>query len=242
VQIPPPSFQTVNHIACVLLSLTLGSIGCAPRASSVPLGQGPLALAEQAAEQSANARAASQTRADVARRRPTKSAPKPAKVSPEAKAEAELSEEGDAEKKDAAGTSDEKSASSSELDGLYSGEDVAISRLPGLPDWEQKDDKAQIRVQTDAPNVLSLTLINSDDGSDLCELSARLEGKTAVLDADQPCFTSNEEGGVQGELDSGRAVFDGNRLSMDAEGTLRQELADQVLEGELSYTFKGERQ
>jgi hypothetical protein len=29
---------------------------------------------------------------------------------------------------------------------------------------------------------------------------------------------------------------------MQAEGTLRQELADQVLEGELSYTFKGERQ
>lgn len=232
----------MNHIACVLLSLTLGSIGCAPRASSVPLGQGPLALAEQAADESANARAVTKTRADVAKRQPTKPASKPATVSTDAKAEAEPSEEGDAEQKDAAGTSDEKSASSSELDGLYSGEDVAISRLPGLPDWEQKDEKAQIRVQTDAPNVLSLTLINSDDGSDLCELSARLEGKTAVLDADQPCFTSTAEGGVQGELNSGRAVFDGTRLSMQAEGTLRQELADQVLEGELSYTFKGERQ
>jgi hypothetical protein len=222
--------------------LTLGSIGCAPRASSVPLGQGPLALAEQAADDSANAREATKTRADAARRQPTNPAPKPTQVSTEAKAEAEPSEEGDSEQKDTPRTSDEKSASSSELDGLYSGEDVAISRLPGLPDWEQKDDKAQIRVQTDAPNVLSLTLINSDDGSDLCELSARLEGKTAVLNANQPCFTSDAEGAVQGEIDSGRAVFDGNRLSMQAEGTLRQELADQVLDGELSYTFKGERQ
>ncbi len=221
----------------------MASSGCAPRPSSVPLGLGPLALAEQEAEQTESAREATQTRADAAQRaRKTATKPKAVVQPSESGAEASSVDAAVTEKTDGSDTADEKSAGSSEFDGLYSGEDVAISRLPGFPDREQKDDKAQIRVQTDAPNVLSITLINSDDGSDLCELSARVEGKTALLDANQPCFSVEGEGGVQAELESGRAVFDGNRLSMQAEGTLRLELADQVIDGELSYTFKGERQ
>jgi hypothetical protein len=128
------------------------------------------------------------------------------------------------------------------FEGLYAGDDTAIFRLRGFPEREQKDDKAKIRIEADSPSVVRITLINSEDGSDLCELTARVEGKAALLESPQPCFSSDDEGALQAELTSGRAVVSGDRLSMQAEGTLSATLGDQELEGTLTYSFKGARQ
>jgi len=125
--------------------------------------------------------------------------------------------------------------------GLFAGKDVAIFRISGLPERQEVDDGAKIRIESDSPTALRIALINSADGSDLCELSAEVKGRSAVLDSAQPCFSSEGEGAIQAQLSSGTLVLQGDRLSMDAEGTLSVSMADDELEGELSYSFKGKR-
>ena len=128
------------------------------------------------------------------------------------------------------------------FEGLFAGDDVAVFRLTGFPEREQRDDQAKIRIEKASAGNVSITLINSEDGSDLCELLARVEGNAALIESAQPCFSDGSEGSLEAELTSGRAVLDGDRLTMVAEGTLSVALPDQELEGELSYSFEGERQ
>jgi len=54
--------------------------------------------------------------------------------------------------------------------------------------------------------------------------------------------TSEGEGAIHAELTSGKVVLSGDKLSMDAEGTLSVALAEEELDGDLSYSFKGKRQ
>jgi hypothetical protein len=235
----------MKRLARVIL-FGIGVGGCAPPPSPVPLGLGPLAVAEH------NAKTAEQQARppSIPKRAPRKASPDVAATT-RAEApddDAAVATEGEGASVDAS-ENDEDVASKTapatgavDFEGLYAGEDVAISRLPGFPDHEQKDDKAKIRIEKDSAGTLKLTLINSADGSDLCELVARIEGNAALIESPQPCFTSEGGAPVQGELTSGRAVVDGDQLTMDAEGTLSMELADQQIEGEIEYSFKGKRE
>jgi hypothetical protein len=128
------------------------------------------------------------------------------------------------------------------FEGLYAGNDVAIYRLTGFPEREERDDKAKIRIEKASGANVGIILVNSADGSDLCELVARVEGNAALIESAQPCFSDGSEGSLEAELTSGRAVLDGDRLKMDAEGTLSVSLPDQDLDGQLTYTFEGKRQ
>ncbi len=224
-----------------MLLLGLGSLsGCAPKASSVPLGRGPLAQAEDISEQTEKA---------AHRPKPSARSAVPAEA-PAPTAEAATSGEGAKSetsgahahgRAEADSDSDRKPKSNGEaprFEGLYAGKDVAIYRMSGDPDREEKDDKAKIRIAKPAAGSVRIILVNSADGSDLCELVARVEGNAAILESAQPCFTPEGEE----ELTSGRAVVVGDRLEMDAEWTLSVKLPDQELDGELSYSFKGERQ
>lgn len=232
----------MKRLACVLLLACV--VACAPPASTVPLGVGPLALAELDAND-----AAARTRASSRAARPPP--PRSADVAPSAKAASSdedasaAAEEADGDESNDGDEATAAEASPSEapaFDGLFAGEDVAVFRLSGFPEREQKDPKAQIRIKQDSESEVRITLINSENGSDLCELVARVEGNAALLESPQPCFSSEEEGAIQAELTSGRAVVDGDRLTMDAEGSLFVELADQEIPGTLEYSFKGRRQ
>jgi len=217
------------------------SFACSPQASKVPLGLGPLAVAERDAD----------AQAESSRR---EKQPKPARRSPVtapaakeliAKEEASSSDAKDAPSDDEKGSEKKGSggaAAPARFAGMYAGYDIAVFRLTGLPDREQRDDKAKIRIEDTTPGNVSITLINSEDGSDLCELAARVEGNAALLETAQPCFTGGGEGSLQAELTSGRAVVEGDKLRMDAEGTLSVALPDQELDGDLTYTFEGDRQ
>jgi hypothetical protein len=114
-----------------------------------------------------------------------------------------------------------------------------VYRLTGSPELEQRDDKAKIRIEKASAGNVGIIIINSADGSDMCELLARVEGNAALIESAQPCFDSGDEGSLQAQL-TGRAVLDGDRLSMNAEGTLSA--PDQDLDGEMTYTFEGRRQ
>jgi hypothetical protein len=206
----------------------------------VPLGLGPLALAEvdanDAAARAQAKRPSPPPRVAVDSTSEEKAPPDEERAASPAKAEA------DADDGEEAVATDTPSSKEPVFDGLFAGEDVAIFRLSGFPDREQKDPKAQIRLKQDSESQVRITLINSENGKDLCELVARVEGNAALLESPQPCFTSDEEGAMQAELTSGRAVVDGDRLTMDAEGSLFVELADQEIPGALEYSFEGRRQ
>lgn len=198
---------------------------------------GPLAIAEQAAEQNA-ARKPKPAKSSKA------SVPEPgARAAPVSEPVAAKDEEPDLEVS-AAGDDQappESGGPSPAFEGLFAGTDVAVFRLTGFPEREQRDEKAKIRIEKSSTGV-SITLINSEDGSDLCELEARVEGKAALIESAQPCFSDGGEGSVEAVLTSGRAVLNGDQLRMNAEGTLSMALPDQELEGELVYTFEGKRE
>jgi hypothetical protein len=229
-------------LGAVLTLALLPTAGCAPKASSVPLGLGPLALAERDSEAQANlkrrrdnkparaARAAIADRAPAAEEASASAEPSAAASKPDA-------DEGD----DA--TVVAEPGSSVEFEGLYAGADVAVYRFTGYPEREEKDDKAKIRIEKPSAGSVSITLINTADGSDLCELTARVDGNAALIESAQPCFSDGSEGSPEAELTSGRAVIEGDQLRMDAEGTLSGVSPDQrEVDGQLTYTFKGERQ
>jgi hypothetical protein len=228
-------------LSCLMLAASVSTpLGCAPPASTIPLGSGPLAIAEQDAEARAVAKHAHPpARAERARPEPA-SAPEPMAKGDASKAA--LGGTDDADDDDEPQPGAKQAARPPAFEGLYAGDDIAVFRISGLPEREQRDDKAKIRIEPGSADNINVTLINSEDGSDLCQLVARIEGHAALIESAQPCFSDGGEGALEAELTSGRVVLEGDRLKMDAKGTLSVALPDQELDGELSYTFKGERQ
>lgn len=229
--------------ASLLLALALAAgagSGCAPKASSTPLGWGPLALAEQQSL-AAEPQAAHPRRRSVAAH--SAPAPSAAEVSRSAASDApDTKSEPEEPDEPASAGAPRGKAGAPDFAGMFAGKDVAIFRISGMPERQELDDKARIRIESDSPTQLRVVLINSENGSDLCELTAQIQGNSAQLDGGQPCFTAEGEGAINAELNSGTVVLTGDRLSMEAEGTLSVALADEELDGNLSYSFKGRRQ
>lgn len=226
-----------SSLLLLLACAVSGGSGCAPKASTTPLGLGPLALAERSA-------VAAEKKPSTARAKPARAAEAPVVAA----APDESNDNGDdARESDTASdpaSPDHKATGKATplFAGLFAGKDVAIFRISGMPERQELDDKARIRIESDSPTQLRIALINSENGSDLCELSAEIQGNSATLDSGQPCFTSEGDGAIHAELTSGTITLNGDRLSMNAEGTLSVALAEEELDGDLSYSFKGKRQ
>jgi len=231
-QIPAP-------LLLVLAVASSAGSGCAPKASSTPLGLGPLALAEQQSLAAEPKPAHPRRRSAVAQAAPAPSsghsARSDASDTPASSEPEEPDEPANADAKHAA-------AGAPDFAGLFAGKDVAIFRISGMPERQELDDKARIRIESESPTQLRIVLINSENGSDLCQLSAEIQGNSAQLAGGQPCFTAEGEGAINAELTSGTVMLSGDRLSMEAEGTLSVALAEEELDGSLSYSFKGKRQ
>jgi uncharacterized Zn-binding protein involved in type VI secretion len=222
---------------CVLALLAAPS--CAPAVSHVPLGMGPQALAESRATP---AHAANEPHAPPRH-------PAAAKV---AEASEPSVDEPDADEDDGAKTESAKHGTSTAapssapkattFSGMYAGTDIATFRFDGRPDQRQEDDKAKIRVEVDGDDAISIVIINSDTGEDLCQLSASISGKVATVTGSEPCFTNPDDDSVSAMITEGRATLKDDELKVTAEGTMSVSLPDQSLSGTLSYTFKGKRQ
>jgi hypothetical protein len=199
---------------------------------------GPLALAEQQTLAAEHKPAHPRRRSAVAHAAP---APSSTPVARSDTSDAPASSEPEEpDEPPSAGT--QHSAGAPEFAGLFAGKDVAVFRIAGMPERQELDDKARIRIESESPTQLRIVLINSENGSDLCELTAEVQGNSAQLDGGQPCFTAEGEGAINAELTSGTVVLSGDRLSMEAEGKLSVALAEEELDGSLSYSFKGRRQ
>lgn len=225
----------------LLLTLAFAGAGsgCAPKASSTPLGLGPLALAEQQSLAAEHKPAHPRRRSAVAH-----AAPAPSSSHAAHSEASDTPASSEPEEPDGPASADAKHAAAGApaFAGLFAGKDVAIFRISGMPERQELDDKARIRIESESPTQLRVVLINSENGSDLCELTAEIQGNSAQLDSGQPCFTAEGEGAINAELTSGKVVLSGDRLSMEAEGTLSVALAEEELDGSLSYSFKGRRE
>jgi hypothetical protein len=233
--------ELARGLRSLLVLALVAPAGCAPAVSQVPLGLGPQALAESATPTAA--RAASKSHAPPA--------------AAQAQAESEPDDAGDGDKDDAS-DADETTADSAKagaevkaptdaakaatFKGMYAGTDIATFRLDGLPDRRQEDDRAKIRVEADGDDSISIVIINSDTGEDLCELSASISGKVATVTGSEPCFTNPDDDSISATITGGRATLKDDELKVTAEGTMSVNVSEQSLSGTLSYTFKGRRQ
>ena len=233
-------FAQIPGSALMVLAFAAGAgSGCTPKASNTPLGSGPLALAEQQSLAAEPKPAHPRRRSAVAR---AAEPPAAAPVAGSQPSEASAASEPDEPEEPASAPGKLAAAAGPDFAGLFAGKDVAIFRIAGMPERQELDDKARIRIESESPTQLRVVLINSENGSDLCELTAEIQGNSAQLDSGQPCFTAEGEGAINAELTSGTVVLNGDRLSMEAEGKLSVALAEEELDGNLSYSFKGKRQ
>lgn len=222
---------------CVLA--LLAAPGCAPRVSQVPLGVGPQAVAESSA---APTTPASKPHAPPQRPASAKvaEASEPSEDEPAADSDDAVTTE--SAKEGTSSATPSSAATATTFSGMYAGTDIATFRFDGRPDQRQEDDKAKIRVEVDGDDAISIVIINSDTGEDLCQLSASIAGKVATVTGSEPCFTNPDDDSVSAMITEGRATLKDDELKVTAEGTMSVSLPDQSLSGTLSYTFKGKRQ
>jgi hypothetical protein len=201
----------------------------------IPLGLGPLAVAEQQSAAAAKPEPSLPARAVDARDESTAEA-----TADDGAEQDEAKEPAEAEAAASGVTPD--AVEPVDFSGLYAGEDVAVFRLTGLPEREQKDENAEIRIESDSDTRIRITLVNSEDGSDLCELAATVTGNRAEIQPHQPCFTPQGQSAVSAELTSGSATLKDKLLTLEAKGSLSVTIADEPLSGDLDYSFSGSRQ
>jgi hypothetical protein len=202
--------------------------------SQVPLGTGPLALAERDARRPEPAAVEGDTGEAATESGSSTDPPsgEDADDSPEPGSDADAEAEPGAPEPGAAGVS---------FEGLYSGKDVARFRVSGLPEREQLDDRAQVRIETESDTRVRIALVNSENGDDICELGADVTGNVAEIEPGQPCFVPEGQSDFQAEVTGGTAVLEGERLTLEARGQLSLSIADRDHSGELDYSFRGKR-
>jgi hypothetical protein len=233
----PHRLRSFGWLAFALLVAS----SCAPAVSRVPLGLGPQALAEAPAT---SEHAASKPHVPPARHGTPVEVAEASEPS-EDETSSDEHEAGDTKANataEASGAASSSAAKAATFRGMYAGTDIATFRFDGRPDQRQEDDKAKIRVEADGDDAISIVIINSDTGEDLCELSASISGKTATVTGSEPCFTNPDDDSVSAMITEGRATLKDDELKITAEGTMSVTLPDQELSGTLSYTFKGKRQ
>jgi hypothetical protein len=230
---------TLPRWSCSSLVLALlAAASCAPPVSRVPLGMGPQALAEASAPHAPSKAHSPPQRPSAAVASSDVDEPEEDHDEPEEGADAKA--EPSAEAADAKAPAEAPKADV--FKGLYAGTDVATYRFEGQPDQRQEDDRAKIRVEADGDDAISIVIINSDTGEDLCELSASIAGKVATVTGSEPCFTNPDDESISATITGGRATLKDDELKVTAQGTMSVNVADQPLSGTLSYTFKGKRQ
>lgn len=222
--------------------LLIGGIACSPEVSQVPLGLGPLALAER--------------RADEEAARPD--SPSPSPDSPAAAGAAQPDEEADDDDDEEAPADEQEEpadgASSDDDDdegdptagvvrfaGSYSGTDVLTYRIENVPERSQTDDQAKIRIDEESPTEIRIVIINTATGEDMHALRALVSGNLAEIEPGQPCFAPEGQTAFAAEVMAGTALLEGDRLTLEARGELSLEIADQQVHGDLEYTFEGSR-
>jgi hypothetical protein len=126
--------------------------------------------------------------------------------------------------------------------GLWHGKDTTHYQIPSFPSEPMDDPKARIRVESSSSQQVAFILIDSSNEKDICALSAHLEATQAKIDPGQPCFGGDDDSnnlsirvksGVGTLRDAALVV----ELLLDAEVQSEQFQAN----GTVEYHFEGKR-
>jgi hypothetical protein len=230
----------------VLCSITWQLSGCTrAEPSLVPLGHGPLSLAEQERE-------AGRSREEP--RRAARVAPTP---TPESdpftvitsskedtlRNKSEPTDAGTAPDAQPPSTDAASKAATTSLEawfGLYRGRDTTVFVMPEQSDRRFDDSKAKIRVESTARNQLTFALIDSSNEKDICKLMASVEGDTATINAGQSCFLDPDED-MSVKSRPGKATHQARHLTFDLvlDTVMTTEFGD--ARGSIEYHFDGDR-
>ena len=126
--------------------------------------------------------------------------------------------------------------------GDYSGEDVAVYHVEGLPDRTEKDPKARMKVTSSSDTTLAFELVDSSNGNEICTLSGTLGEAGVAIAKGQKCFEqSTEDASTSAIVQSGTATLEQSRLLFELDMSFVMEIAGRKLAGSLSYHFDGNR-
>jgi hypothetical protein len=216
--------------------------------SLVPLGRGPLSLAERelgATEATANR----QERRLPPRDEPPRSTDSESiavapPTNPEAKRDRDAKADAGVANQTTTSAKDATSASNPVFIeawlGLYRGNDTTAFLMPDQPDRRFDDPKAKIRVESTMRSHLTFALIDSSNGKDICTLSASIEGDIAAIDAGQPCFLDPDES-MTVKCRPGKATRKDRRLLLDLVLDTTMDTEEGEVRGSIEYHFDGER-
>lgn len=228
---------------------TLGAAGCAPSVSQQPLtpeadGAGyfygaPLRAGKQLEE--APAQASPITQAPRAKQ---VAAPEPPAEEENAKASSTEETQADAS---VASPALDRQAVAQRFEGEYSGKDIVTIQFEGLPPQTQEDENAQMKVAVDDDQV-SLTVVDSSSGNDLCTVTGQLpeqlsadEAPRVTFPAGQRCFSDMLGGPISAELIGGEASVEEATLTVNFDVRLELNSPNASLSGSLEFEFVGER-
>jgi hypothetical protein len=145
---------------------------------------------------------------------------------------------GDAGTPDASLAASDAGGIGSKWAGEYFGSDRQVTRVTGVPDKTDLDDKAHTRVEEPSPGALVISLVSSSDGQVICALHARADGNEAEFEPNVSCPGLMLMPPLEVE---GAAKLDGEKLVLDLEGHGEFPTDDRPLEMAIEYHFEGKR-
>ncbi len=226
--------------------------GCAPSVSQVPLSSEAVAggyyygVPERGGKQLDDQPSSASSRRSLPSAKPK---PAPAQAKQDTKPEPDADDEdveaaSKAEGQVAPVISPEDYAAS--FGGEFQGKDVVSIRFDGFPEQVQEDENAKMRVTVNGLEV-SVTVVDSNSGGDLCTVKGQPEKKQTkqpkvVFPAGQQCFANMLGGPMAAELTGGWARVQDDTLRVEFDVKLEVSGADDTLNGSLGYVFEGQRQ
>jgi hypothetical protein len=237
------------HSTLAILCVAALAFGCTrAEPSLVPLGDGPLSLAEREAEATRPvARSASSQQEPEHSPHPSSRDDVPAtnRASVQSAApdrstshDAGSPSESEASPKDRG--SQTNVVSLDDWPGIYRGDDTTIFRMREQPERRFDDPKAKIRVERGSRNHLTLAFVDSSNGKDICNLAAVADAGTATIEAGQSCFLDPDES-MTVRSRPGKATRKDRGLVVDLTLDTTLDTETGQVDGTIEYHFEGQR-
>ena len=125
--------------------------------------------------------------------------------------------------------------------GSYAGKDTSLIRLGPMPEQKEEDPNAKLRVSRNGDGSLSVTIVASNTGQDLCTLLADPSGNRATLRPNERCEMPMGPVILISAVDQGRLEVRGKHLELTASFKLEAQLPSETMRGTMEYHFEGKR-
>jgi hypothetical protein len=123
--------------------------------------------------------------------------------------------------------------------GRYNGTDTVTILLEGVPSEPQVDDGAKIDVKQLGEQRVSVTVVDSSQGTSLCTIEGKIAGGEVSFDPGQDCFTGILGIPAIAHMTTAKCKIAAEHLTLDFEVALEIDAPGETLEGSVDYHFEG---